>query len=129
MSAQKEKKDKNMIEAVSAVGESIPTEGKDEQDIILAQLEENPNFVRDVLSLKNGEHVIIEVTEENYKQKYFRISNRDKNLIAKKCRMCGVAKNNLYGLGVFIKPEDTHKVFPLFVNDYIVTWKAYYIDK
>jgi len=128
MFTEQDEKKKDMIEAFSAVNSNSDMLPVTDNDGLVDIGKEDPNFIKDILSLKSGEYIRIEVTNENYKQKYFRISNKDRNLESKKCRVCGIAKNNLYGLGIFIKPETTHKVFPLFLNDYAKTWKAFYME-
>lgn len=121
------KKEDNLIESFSAVGnEKIETKND-----ITAETEEgggletDPLFIRDILDLESGITINVIVNEGNYKKKYFLDSKR--NLTPKYCRTCGVAKNNSYGLGLFVKPEGTYKIFPLYVNDYSITWWAFYL--
>lgn len=112
-----------MIEAFSALSE----EKVEEPEIF-----NDPTFIRDVMSLKVGDYVDIEVSDDNYKKKHFTSRDRatnSKSLVRKRCRIAGEAKNNFYGLGFFVAPEGlTKNPFALYINEYGVTWVAFSRD-
>jgi len=110
-----------LIEAFSALSEDETNE--------VPEIFNDPAFIKDIMSIKVGDYVDIEVSDDNYKKKYFTTQDREtkvKNLVRKKCRVAGEAKNNFYGLGYFIAPEGvTKNPFPLYINEYGITWVAF----
>lgn len=123
---EKDNKEQEIIEAFSALmgdGETSPNTVMDD-----------PDFIRDPMSLKTGDFVDIEVTSDNYKRKFFaqKDENTDTHLLYRRtCRIAGEAASNYHGLGYFVSPlmasgfRRHNNPFAFYINEYGTTWAAF----
>jgi len=126
---QPEQKNDEIIETFPAtIGDAVKEQLED-QESILPEFVQDPNFIDDILEVKVGSFIDIEVLSSNYKRKYFTEIDEKTGqpiLVRKSCRVAGESRSDYHGLGLFIAPKGCPKQpFPLHINEYGITWVAF----
>jgi len=129
----KPKSKEDVIESFPATIDELAKEQAESQEESVPEFVNDPNFIQDVMEVKVGQFISIQVSLENHKRKYFTETHEEsqqKILVRKTCRIAGEARSNYYGLGFFISPQGFSKQpFPFYINEYGITWVAFRLEE